>query len=68
MPVPCSVTLNFKCEQDRDPQAAADPGFPKGGGVNPKGGGRKPIIWPTFANNYMKMKKIGRGRVQNFTM
>ena len=26
--------------------AVADPGFPRGGGANPKGGGGEPIIWP----------------------
>ena len=30
--------------------AAMDPGFPRG---------CQPIIWPKFAENYMKMKKIG---------
>ena len=44
--------------------AVADPGFPRGGGANPKGG-RQPIIWPIFAENCMKMKKFwaGEGRV-----
>ena len=36
---------------------AADPGFPRGG-ANPKEG-CQPIIWPKFAENCMKMKKIG---------
>ena len=36
----------------------ADPGFPRGGGANPKGGGRQPIIWPIFPKNCMKMKKF----------
>ena len=38
-------------------QVAADPGFPRGV-ANPKEG-CQPIIWPTFAENCMKMKKIG---------
>ena len=38
--------------------AVADPGFPRGGGANPKGGGREPIIWPIFPENCMKMKKF----------
>ena len=38
--------------------AVADPGFPRGGGANPKGGGGQPIIWPIFAENCMKMKKF----------
>ena len=37
-------------------QSVADPGFPRGGGANPKGGGRQPIIWPIFPKNCMKMK------------
>ena len=28
-------------------------------GAYPKGGGCQPIIWPDFAENCMKMKKIG---------
>ena len=30
-------------------------------------GGHQSIFWPTFAENCMQMKKIGRGCVQNFT-
>ena len=41
--------------------AVADPGFPRGGGANPKGGGRQPIIWPIFSENCMKMKKFWAG-------
>ena len=41
----------------------ADPGFPRGGGANPKGG-HQHIIWPIFAKNCMKMKKFwARGGV-----
>ena len=36
-----------------------DPGFPQRG-HQPKRG-RQPIIWPNFAKNCMKMKKIGPG-------
>ena len=42
------------------PFSVADPGFPRGGGANPKGG-RQPIIWPIFPENCMKMKKFGAG-------
>ena len=35
----------------------ADPGFPRGGDAKPKGG-RKPIIWPIYPENCMKMKKF----------
>ena len=35
----------------------ADPGLPRGGGANPKGG-RQPIIWSIFPENCMKMKKF----------
>ena len=35
--------------------SAADPGFPRRG--------RQPIIWPNYAENCMKMKKIRWGRV-----
>ena len=38
-------------------EAVADPGFPRGGGANPRGG-RQPIIWPIFPKNCMKMKKF----------
>ena len=38
--------------------SVADPGFPRGGGANPKGGGRQPIISPIFPENCMKMKKF----------
>ena len=37
----------------------ADPGFPRGGGANPKGG--QPIIWPILPENCMKMKKFWAG-------
>ena len=40
--------------------AVADPGFPRGGTLTPKGG-RQPIIWPIFPENCMKMKKFGAG-------
>ena len=43
----------------------ADLGFPGEG--NPKEGAPT-IIWPKFALNCMKLKKIGAGRVQNFAM
>ena len=44
-------------------QTVADPGFPKGGGANPKEG-RQPILWPIFPENCMKMKKFwATGRV-----
>ena len=39
------------------PKPVADPGFPRGGGANPKGG-RQPIIWSIFPENCMKMKKF----------
>ena len=42
-----------------DDSSVADPGFPRGGGANPKGGGCQPIIWPIFPKNCMKMKKFG---------
>ena len=46
----------------------ADPGFSRGGGTNPKGGGRQPIIWPIFPPNCMKMKKFwARGRHASLT-
>ena len=38
-----------------------DPGFPRGEGANPKGGGRQPIIWPIFPENCMKIKKFWAG-------
>ena len=40
----------------------ADPGFPRRGAPTPRGRGCQRIIWPNFAENCMKMKKIGRGR------
>ena len=36
----------------------ADPGFPRGRGANPKGGGHQPIIWPISPENCVKMKKF----------
>ena len=39
--------------------SVADPGFPRGGGANPKGGGKcQPIIWQSLPENCMKMKKF----------
>ena len=38
----------------------ADPGFPREGGANPKGG-RQPIICRIFPENCMKMKKFWAG-------
>ena len=52
------ILLIYTCAIQTKP--VADPGFPRGGGVNPKGG-RQPIIWPIFPENCMKMKKFGAG-------
>ena len=42
--------------------AVADPGFPRGGGANHKGGGRQPIIWPIFSQKLHENEEIlGRG-------
>ena len=38
--------------------SVADPGFSRGGGANPKGGRRQPIIWPFFLKNCMKMENF----------
>ena len=42
----------------------ADPGFSRGGGVNPPGGGREPsrggVNTPNFPENCMKSKEFGR--------
>ena len=35
--------------------------FPEEGALTQRGGGRKPIIWPTFPKNCMKMKKFSAG-------
>ena len=35
--------------------AVADPGFPRGGGVNPPGGGREHTIFPKFPENCMNL-------------
>ena len=40
------------------PRAVADPGFPRGGGANPKGGGAKLLFGQFFRENCMKMKKF----------
>ena len=46
----------------------ADPGFPLGGGANPRGG-RQHTILPNFPKNCMELKEFGLGGgVQNFTM
>ena len=37
--------------------SVANPGFPRVKGAYPKGG-RQPIIWPNFPENYMKMMKF----------
>ena len=37
----------------------ADPGFPRGGGANPFGGGRQHMILPNFPTNCMKLKEFG---------
>ena len=36
----------------------ADPGFPVGGGANPRGGGRQHMILPNFEKNCMKLRKF----------
>ena len=38
--------------------AGADPGFPIGGGANPRGEGRQHTNLPDFPKNYIKIKKI----------
>ena len=52
--------LNWYEVHIQEPCAVADPGFPRGGGANLKGG-RQPIIWPIFPENCMKMKKFWAG-------
>ena len=42
---------------NREHFAVADPGFPRGGCTNPKGG-RQPTICLIFPENCMKMKKF----------
>ena len=39
----------------------ADPGFPRGGDVNSRGGGREHTILPYFPKNCMKLKEFGPG-------
>ena len=38
--------------------SVTDPGFPRGGGANPKGGGANLLFGQFFPKNGMKMKKI----------
>ena len=47
---------------------ATDPLFPRGGANRKEG--CQPIIWPRFAENCMKMKKLDRegAGIQNFIM
>ena len=39
--------------------SVADPGFPRGGGANPEGGGANLIFGQKFPENCMKMKEFG---------
>ena len=39
--------------------SVADPGFPRGGGTNPKGG--QHTILPNFPKNCIKLKEFGLG-------
>ena len=41
--------------------AVADPGFPRGGCANHKGGGANLLFLPIFPKNCMKLKKFGLG-------
>ena len=41
------------------PRAVADPGFPRGGGANPQGGGASLLFGQHFPKNCMKMKEFG---------
>ena len=38
--------------------AVADPGFPRGGGANPQGGGASLLFGQKFPKNSMKMKEF----------
>ena len=42
-------------------------GYSRGSGIS-QTGSRQPIIWPHFTENCMKVKRIGPGGGQNFTM
>ena len=39
--------------------SVADPGFPRGGGTNPQGGGANLLFSQKFPKNCMKMKEFG---------
>ena len=39
----------------------ADPGFPRGGGANPKGGGANLLFGKNFPENCMKIEEFGPG-------
>ena len=41
--------------------SVADPGFPRGGGANPQGGGTNLLFGKKFPENCMKMKEFGPG-------
>ena len=44
--------------------SVADPGFPRCGSANSRGGGRQYTILPNFSKNCMKLKEFGpRGRI-----
>ena len=44
---------------DFDSRPVADPGFPRGGGTNPHGGGANLLFGPKYPENCMKMKEFG---------
>ena len=43
------------------PNAVVDPGFPRGGGANSKGGCKKLLFGQFFPKNCMKLKELGLG-------
>ena len=53
--ITCSFFVKF-CKNRMS--AGADPGFPIGGGANPRGEGHQHTNLPDFPKNYMKLRKF----------
>ena len=59
MSLSVSPAVSVSLVQAFEEWPVTDPGFPRGGGANPREGGRHHTILPNFPKKCMKLKEFG---------